>query len=68
MKVITLPNTTGGFTAAVEFHDGRLLVQFPIFRTADAAEAWGRAWIREAVAAHARALAAAGQHIRAVEG
>jgi hypothetical protein len=67
MVVNTLPCSAGGFTASVEFHDGRMLLQFPHFRTAEAAKAFGEAWIRDALAAHARRLAADQRHLQLVE-
>jgi hypothetical protein len=67
MVVNTLPCPAGDFAAAVEFHDGRMLVPFPRFRTAEAAQAWGEAWIRDALAAHARRLAADQRHLQLVE-
>jgi hypothetical protein len=67
MMVQTLPNTGGGYNAAIQFHDGRQLVQFRTFRTADQARDYGEAWIREAVAAYARTLAETGRHIQPVE-
>jgi hypothetical protein len=68
VQIKTLPCPAGGYTTVVEFHDGRMLLQFPHFRTAEAAQAWGEAWMRDALAAHARQLAADRQHLQLVEG
>lgn len=67
MIVVALQNTTGGYTAAVEFHDGRLLVQWPHFRTREAAEAFATQWIRDAIATHTRREVAAGRTLTLIE-
>lgn len=67
MVVKTLPRPTGGYTAAIEFHDGRLLIQFPLFGSAEAAREWAEQWVRDAIAAHTRRLAEAGRNLQLVE-
>jgi hypothetical protein len=67
MQVKALANSGGGYTAVIEFHDGRLLVQWPHFRTEAEAEAFAAQWIRDAVAAHTRREVAAGHHLTLLE-
>jgi hypothetical protein len=67
MVVQTLPNSAGGYTAAIKFHDDRMLVQWPVFSTEGEARAYGERWVRAEQASHARHLAEAGRHIQAVE-
>jgi hypothetical protein len=65
----TLQSPSGGFLAAVRFHDGRLLTPvYTAFDSVESAYAFAEGWIAQAIRSHIQALTATGDRLRLVEG